>query len=229
MNTKMTEFKTGYIFGEEKINRETVESRKYWKTFFKTFKKSMSDKLKTGPWGYYNTRLAEYSVMHDNEEKDDEMNFENFLELQVVQARKEKRALNILDVGIAQGKQWIDFMNRHGDVVKLHASGIDELPTPEIKVNFKRSTADLLHKKFKPIFDIVVTHVGIHGQPHAAIENIIHLLKPGGTAFITSNQYINHNPVDLQLIQKFATIYKNKYFTEKNTRWTLRLQKTHRK
>ena len=51
---------------------------------------------------------------------------------------------------------------------------------------FKTSTADKLHDKFdENFFDLVVTHKGMEGQEFIGIENIVHLLKPGGEALIS--------------------------------------------
>lgn len=208
-------FQPGYIYGFEKIRGETAASRKILAAELNAKKLLVAHGYSR--WGAYDTPLKKYSLAAD---------FEKYLTIQANRARKEGRKIRVLDVGIGSGRQWVEFMKLHGNVVELHATGLDEVPINGLPVNFKRVTADLLHRKFQEgYFDVVVAYFGIHGQGHAAIENILHLLTPGGVGFVTSTKAFGEGiPTVNKAFKQIATLHARTP-VRTNSTWSIKFRK----
>lgn len=140
-------------------------------------------------WKYWNSPLKEYPrppSLYTNRFRN--KTFEEFLEDEVLKAEKEGRKLRVLDIGAGEGTQWLEFLKKHRENLELHVTTLSpKVVNPEIKglARVVHAHAANLHKRFKPdYFDVVVTNQGIHYQPLQAIENAVHLLKPGAQAFM---------------------------------------------
>ncbi len=174
----MTEkFRPGYLFGEKvtKAERRISAARKIRK-FIKDEKSSKTGK---GTWTFSETPLEHYANFGIGPEK---LNFKQYLD-QKINSKNEK--LKVMDVGIGTGAQWLHMKEK----IELWGSSLSGKVHPEIKNNVKRATASNLHKHFPAnYFDLAVSDFGTHFQEMEAIENILHLLKPGGEAIISGDE-----------------------------------------
>ncbi len=106
-----------------------------------------------------------------------------------------KKPVNILDIGIGSGSQWLDFAKKHGfeigvnfniygnDLGKRHVH-------PDLRSFVKSCPASKVHKFFeKGSMDFVVSHSGMHGEALAGLENAIHLAKPGGEVIVSAHEF----------------------------------------
>lgn len=125
-------------------------------------------------WGSWNTQLDKYFPSID-------FNFRKYLVQQLRKAKREKRKLRVLDVGVGTAKQYEKYLKI--PALELHATSLTDSVPAELqsKINFVKCRADQLHTHFAPgYFDIVISSHGCHHQELTLIENAMHVLKPGG-------------------------------------------------
>lgn len=174
----MNNYTSGYIYANA-VEREQRESKTILRQHF-AIMRSRKD-LSGTAWEVSQTPLKNYGGRLGD--------FDKYLAKKAVQARKTKTKLKVLDIGIASGKQWKEFMQKYSDCVELHGTNIETTPDPLIPITHKRTTAALLHKKYPAEhFDLIISHLGVHTQHYSALENIIYLLKPGGEAIVSGQK-----------------------------------------
>lgn len=114
------------------------------------------------------------------------MDLEEFLEMKARIAAKQGKTIKILDVGCGHATQWVEFLKRHPNV-EWHGSSLSKTVKHSLKEKVRLCHAGNLHAKFEPeSFDYVVSHLGFHDQPKDMLENTLHVLKPGGEAFLVN-------------------------------------------
>jgi len=133
------------------------------------------------------------------------IDFEEYLNNKLAQARKEGRELYVLDIGIGSGWQWKKFLLENPDVNFIGTTLGDYLLVPEIKPRAILCSAAELHKHLAPdLFDIVVSHYGTHKQEMEALENIVHVLKEGCEAFVSGSGTLEYAPlVELSVFERW--------------------------
>jgi SAM-dependent methyltransferase len=209
----MSEFRPGYIFGS-RANSKTPKNRRKLKKLLSEFRKSdrqtgflqeavadspeikpIAGALYSGSWGVYDTPLSEYaSISIRQKVKNDKgagiefdkrgLDLEKLLEQKI---EASPTTVQVLDMGVGSARQWKDWLDR----LDLHAMSLTRSIDPKLakKIDFKVAHAAQPHEKFEPSsFDLVVSSCGIHRQEREAIENAIHLLKPGGEAVLRFNE-----------------------------------------
>lgn len=138
------------------------------------------------PWivpnSTWDTNLDKYALHGLSRKK---LSFRDYLIQKIAQASKERQILRVLDIGMGSGEQWLDFLKQY----KIEFFGTATLMSrvvPALQERVRLCSAGGLYKRFpKDFFDIIVTHWGAHHQEAEAVENAIHLLKPGGEAILT--------------------------------------------
>jgi SAM-dependent methyltransferase len=206
-------FVPGYIFGEfSEIRKKGISPKGNFeyesRAEFSDLLRDIRTRDRERAWNYIDTPLAKYTRL-------DSFNLQEYLMKHARSATQRKETLDVLDVGIGSGKQWTDIMQQPG--IRVWGSNASHLPSL-LPNHISVVTADKLHKKFNPhSFDFIVTHMGIHFQDRIGIENIVHLLKPGGEAIITGDS-------------SFENTKSNKHYTvlkwKKNGRiWTIHIKK----
>ncbi len=97
---------------------------------------------------------------------------------------KKEGQIKVLDVGIGRGSRWLRLLKRNPNI-EFHGTSLNENYDPRLK-NVKQIHAGELHDHYDAdSFDYVFTRYGIHRQAFRGIENMVHVLKPGGEAVIT--------------------------------------------
>ena len=120
-------------------------------------------------WRYWNTPIKEYGAP--------------LVDVTELLRKERGKKIKILDVGIGQGSQWLRILKRNRGI-EFHGTTLNENYDPALK-NVKPIHVGELHKHYgENTFDYVFSHLGIHEQPFEGIENIMHVLKPGGQAVI---------------------------------------------
>ncbi|HLD62517.1 MAG TPA: class I SAM-dependent methyltransferase, partial [Candidatus Norongarragalinales archaeon] len=98
--------------------------------------------------------------------------------------KEEGRQIKVLDVGIGRGSRWLRILKKNRNI-EFHGTSLNKNYDPLLK-NVKQIHAGELTDHYDAnTFDYVFTHYGIHRQAFRGIENIVHVLKPGGQAVIT--------------------------------------------
>jgi SAM-dependent methyltransferase len=189
-------FRPGFLFPEfANISQERLRRIRFQKhDAHRSQRKELKyDGSGEAPWVQWDTKLKNYTV--HGSVSDDTRNFEmtSYLEDKADQASVNGQTLQVLDIGIGSGNQWIDFLQKHP--IDLHGTALSlRHVNPLLSGKVKRSLVINLHSHFKPgSFDVIVSHFGMHQQEKEALEQIIHLLKPGGEAIVQGE--LGDNPV----------------------------------
>ena len=120
-------------------------------------------------YAYWNTPIRKYG--------------EPVVNVESLMQKENGRQIKILDVGIGRGTRWLRILKRNRNI-EFHGTSLNENYDPLLK-NVKQIHAGELHEHYDAnSFDYVFTHYGIHRQAFRGIENMVHVLKPGGEAVI---------------------------------------------
>ncbi len=109
------------------------------------------------------------------------LNFKDWLEQKVQQAQNEGRKLKILEIGIAHGFQWHEFLKKHADHIELHGTTMERYPMKVPLKTLTRGHAGQIAKQIRQKFDVVIARQTFYTQPNLGIEVGLHLTKKGGT------------------------------------------------
>ena len=185
----MPEFKHGYIFGD-KIRH--LPLRTIAGSLKEARELDLHSKLGVGflrtRWKHWSTSLSSYFHQpreHPSYRYAPFNYFEGYLEEQLKRAANEGRKLRVLDVGVGSAFQWKNYVENPN--LELHVTSLTETLDPVVASKLKPTICrtDQLHKKFQPgYFDLIISSNGVHNQELSFIENAVHLLKPGGEAFL---------------------------------------------
>ncbi len=183
----MAKFIPGCIFGKEIESESLLQRYPVLRKSYGRRDKAASIPTKEGQneafgrfsprkgWKIWNTTLEKMAGKL-------EMDFKDFLLEKIIEAEREGRKLRVLNVGVG-GSAWPQEIL---DRIEFHGTALSHTYDERLKRKVKIATAAQLHKKFKAsYFDIVVSHAGMHGEELHGIENIMHILKPGGHAVLT--------------------------------------------
>ncbi len=142
-------------------------------------------------WAFKESALQYYSPA-----RRPESGFEEHLRREIEKSERDGRKLHVLEIGVGTGRQWAEFLKKHGNDFKFHATALTREflhPSFTALVPKERITlvnAASIYKKFKPgYFDLVLSHMGTHYQEKEALEAILHVLKPGGEAMVTVSEF----------------------------------------
>ncbi len=181
-------FKPGNIFpelaGKKNGEREKIQVGQ--------IRRYVSKEKEGSRWKQIDTPLKEYVYFPGKGVP--KFNFEEFLLKKINAAEKRGEKLRVLDVGIGTGRQWADFLEKHGHrfefvgtvIYKHYIHPKMEAVLRAGKAKIIPSTAANLHNKFLPnYFDLAVSNFGTHYQEKEALESLVHVLKPGGEAMVS--------------------------------------------
>lgn len=206
------DYKHGWIFGREAVKNEIVLARPNLDKLLARIRQGETR------WKFEQTPLKDYGGQFND--------VDLYLKQKAQEASRRGEVFRILDIGPHTGDQWKTFIEKNPNV-ELYGAGMEDKVKPHVGAKgFKQSLASNLHAHFQPdFFDFVITHLGIHYQPIAAIENAIHLLKPGGEAIFTmlNEEQISRCP---NYLRYFRTLHKLKKKKEINEiKWSLHIRK----
>lgn len=182
----MKEFTPGYIFGDKaKKTKEALleNERKKGLKFIRPHKNpilrfllkpfvSLSEVFRGGLHNYsdWDTPIRKYG--------------EPVVDAESLLKKEEGRQIKVLDVGIGRGSRWLRILKKNRNI-EFHGTSLNKNYDPWLR-NVKEIHAGELHDHYDADnFDYVFTRYGIHRQAFRGIENIVHILKPGGQAVIT--------------------------------------------
>ncbi len=132
-------------------------------------------------WGEWDTSLDHYAIGMPE-------HFGAFLVQKAREASAAGQALKVLDIGVGSAVQWKKVLELFPNIEFSGTTITPKEVVPSLRRLVKLSTAANIHKKFPANhFDVVVSHMGIHGMEFAGIENAMRVLKPGGHAIITGD------------------------------------------
>ena len=102
-------------------------------------------------------------------------------------AARQGRKLRILDVGVGNGKQWLEFLEKYGSVVEFHAIALNDIYVePALRGSLTLcAAAGMAHEFPEGYFDVIVSRSGRHLQGMAGLVAAERLLKAGGDMIIT--------------------------------------------
>ncbi len=168
----MGTFHPGYIFNQKPMPKKALEA------MLATHRKT---DLEHGWIGYMNTALHYYPTPGTH------YSFEAYLHYKVNEAASKGKKLRVLEIGVGTGNQWVNFWHLHKNNLELLPTSLTPIDFPIKDIPVTVCHAGELHEHFEEgSIDVAVTNMGTHGQEIAAIEEVVHLLKPGGEALLTS-------------------------------------------
>ena len=191
MNIK---FQRGYLFPELKGSG----TRKGIQAASEYMEEEKQEGRKT--WGVWGTSLSKYGTYVGITD------FERYLIDKAAEVEKQGRTLNVLEIGAGSGQHILNsslwgIINYAGSVLHLN------LVKNAIRKNIFQSTAGNIHDHVDANqYDIVISHFGTHAQEREALEDILHVLRPGGEAIIIGQG--RPNPVPEVLPEYHARHYR---------------------
>ncbi|VVB66459.1 Uncharacterised protein [Candidatus Gugararchaeum adminiculabundum] len=211
-------FRRGYIFGEKYLDAFNPPE---------VFKGSFMNEQKYGldnAWGRISTPLEDYSARRRIKFNGSRLKFKDFLLAKIAEAEAKGEVLKVLDLGIGTGEQWIEFLKENEGRIEFYGTALTMHSFhPELIGKVTLCSAAELNEIFhEGFFDLVVSHIGIYYQEAEAIENILHVLRPGGEAVITGMTAAN--PPDLLRPENHQQFYEI-ISMEGNGHWTFHLRK----
>lgn len=178
-------FVPGYLFGRKAIERELEWSAKAIEQSIAAEKSKASL-----PWRVWHTGLDQYANTFG-------LDTRAFLTRKLAEAKNTGRKLRVLDVGVGEGRQWIEFLRENQDDIEFHATG---LTTHRVHYFLASKTvactAAELHEKFPAgYFDVILSNQGTHNQEKSGLENIVYLLAKGGEALVSGTYHALARPL----------------------------------
>ncbi|MEK6924482.1 MAG: class I SAM-dependent methyltransferase [Candidatus Micrarchaeota archaeon] len=151
-------------------------------------------------YSFYRTPLEDYFKTRGMR-----FNFKQSLHAKAHAAAKRGETLRVLDVGVGTGEQWLQFLKDHPNIelsaTSLTRNGLHPDIAPRTKIT---TAATLSHHYPEKHFDVVISHFGMHGQEQTGAEQMLHVLKPGGHAWLRTTPKL-----DLNAFQKLAEVLKH--------------------
>lgn len=179
----MKEFIPGYIYGEKAIPPKKGEpKRREAKAKVLKSGRKYDQEVDRNDWFIQKTPVEKYATVLG-------INLPDYMR---EMARSLKgRKLNVLDVGVGAGDQWVETGILDEPEFDFHASSLSKFVQAKLKDKTVACNAGGLHKRFPAeSFDLIVTHSGLQDEILPGIENIVHLLRPGGEAIIVQHGYL---------------------------------------
>ena len=215
-------YKHGYIFGRD---CEAAQGFSGWppsNKFYVLIKKFRSnDRGNKYTWGSWDTHLNKYAYGLPN-------NFESFLSEKAVEAKNAGEKLRVLDIGVGSAAQWAGVLERFPNLELSATSITPKEAVPSLRHLVKFCPASMVHRKFPANhFDIVVSHLGVHGMELSAIENAMHVLKPEGHAIISGNNDFERSMKEMEKHLKQPSFYQivSRGTGDSGRVWTYHLRK----
>lgn len=193
-------------------------------------------------WAYWSTDLEAYAVC---------LNVRNRVLYGINEAAGKNTTLKVLDIGAGSGAQWLYPDMRHNPHLDLYLTSLTPNFHEMLKYNAciaravdekvlissgsRAVVVDVLNleNRFRAgSFDLILTHLGMHGDEIAGLKRVHYLLREGGEAILTlaKNEHISFKKFKRKLEELLPDTFEvkqlvGKGYTFPNYIWTVVLKK----